>query len=163
MTPLPIRLVLDTNVVLDWLLFKDTACTLLAKAIESGQVRLLSNEACLHELEVVLSRSELCPSNSVAADLLENYGRLVLHMYPGPANVVLPVCSDPEDQKFLELAANGGAEALLSRDKALLKLSKRLVRTSLNFTVLTPREFNAWFIHRRSDARDHQEGAWKPD
>lgn len=40
----------------------------------------------------------------------------------------LPRCSDPDDQKFLELAVAQRADALLSKDKAVLKLRRRALR-----------------------------------
>ena len=34
-------------------------------------------------------------------------------------------CTDPDDQKFIDLALQTGASALLSRDRAVLKLARR--------------------------------------
>jgi predicted nucleic acid-binding protein len=42
---------------------------------------------------------------------------------PSPA---LPRCSDPDDQKFLALAQDAAADWLLTRDKAILRLKRRL-------------------------------------
>lgn len=39
------------------------------------------------------------------------------------AVVEVPTCSDPDDQKFLRLAAIGRADVLVSGDRALLKLA----------------------------------------
>ena len=44
-------------------------------------------------------------------------------------------CSDPDDQKFLDLAHAQGAGWLLSRDRAVLKLARRAARFSLTITV----------------------------
>jgi predicted nucleic acid-binding protein len=40
----------------------------------------------------------------------------------------LPKCRDPDDQKFLELARDCGADYLLTKDKALLVLARRKTR-----------------------------------
>lgn len=55
----------------------------------------------------------------------------------GPA---LPQCSDGDDQKFLELARDGGADYLVTSDKALLKLARRK-RLEHLFRILTPEGF----------------------
>ncbi len=49
----------------------------------------------------------------------------------------LPRCKDPDDQKFLELAARSGADLLVSKDKALLKLRGR---TRLAFRIMKPKD-----------------------
>jgi len=47
----------------------------------------------------------------------------------------LPRCKDPDDQKFLELAARTGANLLVSKDKALLRLARK---PGLPFRIATP-------------------------
>jgi predicted nucleic acid-binding protein len=37
----------------------------------------------------------------------------------------VPVCRDPDDQKFLTLAAGAGADCLVTRDRELLRLSRK--------------------------------------
>lgn len=49
----------------------------------------------------------------------------------------LPRCKDPDDQKFLELAARCGARVLVTRDASLLRLSKRAFAVA-GFVVLPP-------------------------
>ena len=51
------------------------------------------------------------------------------------SNLNLPHCSDPDDQKFLELAAAVAADFLVSKDKALLELERR---PGLGFRIVTP-------------------------
>jgi predicted nucleic acid-binding protein len=53
----------------------------------------------------------------------------------------MPRCSDPDDQKFLELAAASRAQLLVSKDRALLKLRRRCASL---FQVLTPVEAVHW-------------------
>ena len=56
------------------------------------------------------------------------------------AEIRLPLCKDTDDQKFLELARDAGAETLITKDKALLKLAKKTRRAGL-FSILPP---EAW-------------------
>ncbi|MGV3656140.1 MAG: PIN domain-containing protein, partial [Noviherbaspirillum sp.] len=57
-----------------------------------------------------------------------------------PREERLPQCRDKDDQKFLELARDAGAAALITKDKALLKLAGKARRAGL-FAILTPQ---AW-------------------
>ncbi len=54
----------------------------------------------------------------------------------------LPVCSDRDDQKFLELARDAQAAVLVTKDKALLKLARRTAKAGM-FRILTPQ---AWLM-----------------
>ncbi|WP_440131005.1 PIN domain-containing protein, partial [Rubrivivax gelatinosus] len=51
--------VLDTNVVLDWLVFDDPATRPLAAALEAGRLRWIATGPMLDELLHVLQRPEL--------------------------------------------------------------------------------------------------------
>ncbi|MDO9009485.1 MAG: PIN domain-containing protein, partial [Thiobacillus sp.] len=53
----------------------------------------------------------------------------------------MPRCSDPDDQKVVELAAASGAQALVSKDHAVLKLRRRCAPL---FRVMTPVEAQGW-------------------
>jgi predicted nucleic acid-binding protein len=55
--------------------------------------------------------------------------QLIKVVAPAESGVRLPVCTDKDDQKFLELARDANATILITKDKALLKLArKRLAR-----------------------------------
>ena len=60
-----------------------------------------------------------------------------------------PRCRDPDDQKFLDLAASSGARWLLSRDDHLLSLARRTRRDGL-FEIVTPQ---AWTARTRKTDR----------
>ncbi|HEY1610523.1 MAG TPA: PIN domain-containing protein, partial [Paraburkholderia sp.] len=52
----------------------------------------------------------------------------------------LPQCKDRDDQKFLELAHASGAAWLVSKDRAVLKLAKRVAR-DFGFRIAEPAAF----------------------
>jgi len=52
----------------------------------------------------------------------------------------LPKCRDRDDQKFLELAHASGAEWLVSKDRAVLKLARRIAR-DFAFRIAEPKPF----------------------
>jgi putative PIN family toxin of toxin-antitoxin system len=134
------RLVLDTNVWLDLLLFNDPRCAGLRAHLDSGRALALSNAACREEWRRVLEYPglRLTPAAiSAASARFDRQARMVTlstRALPWPA---LPRCRDPDDQKFLELACAADASVLLSRDLALLTLARRTRRLGL-FDISTP-------------------------
>lgn len=133
---MPLRLVLDTNVVLDLLHFADPAAQPILAALETGGAICWVDEAGLAELTRVLTYPELKLSTESAIALLARYRQLARQAAPGLApGVGLPACRDRDDQKFLELASQVGADILVSRDKALLRLCGA---RGLRFRILTP-------------------------
>ena len=84
------RIVLDTNIWLDCLVFRDASVSHLQNAVAGGRAQL-------------------------------------------------PKCRDPDDQKFLEAALAAGAQCLVTKDHALLELSKH----TRPFRILTPKKFPA--------------------
>jgi putative PIN family toxin of toxin-antitoxin system len=134
-----LRLVLDSNVWLDWLVFKDAALAALRADIGSGRAEVLIDAAGLEELARVLAyplRRRALDAAGIERALAEcrRSARLV-DMAPPAA---LPRCADRDDQKFLELAAAGAAFALLTRDRALLRMARRLP-----FHIVTPAAYAA--------------------
>lgn len=135
-------LVLDTNVVLDWVAFDDVRMQPIAAAIEHGALRALTNAACLQELRRALGYAQV---KLDAAAQTRAYERYLAHVprfeivTSAPA-APLPRCEDPDDQKFLELAWQARASHLLTRDHALLKLARELKRAG-RISVLAPEDF----------------------
>lgn len=137
-----LRLVLDTNVILDLFHFAAPAARPLLTAIEAGQARCFADPATLDELARVVTYPEFRLSASAGAALVQRYRGLAGLVEPGPAGEPqLPRCRDPDDQKFLHLAARSQAHLLVSKDKALLRLKGR---TKLAFRIVKPAEALAW-------------------
>lgn len=136
-TDLPLPLVLDTNVVLDCLVFRNSGCTPLVEALESGRVRWVSTAAMRDELMHVLGRGTLAawqPDLDAIAGAHRRWARMIdASNAPTPARLR---CTDPDDQKFIDLAAQLCDACLLSRDRAVLKLARRA--REAGFAILTP-------------------------
>lgn len=136
------RWVLDTNVLLDWLIFQDMHVRKLVAHIESGQVVLLTRSDCRDEFVRVLDYPQVVKHPEPRALALETYDRW--HTMHGTGDVAgrpsaLPLCRDPDDQKFLELARDAKADWLITKDRALLELTHR-VRLAAGYDVLDPAE-----------------------
>jgi predicted nucleic acid-binding protein len=119
-------LVLDTNVVLDWLYFRDPRCARLAALLEGGAARWIASPSMGAELRHVLVR-DIGRRGAGAVDAtLSGWERWARIVEPHDAAVPLALrCSDAADQKFIDLAWRSGASALLSADRAVLRLARR--------------------------------------
>ena len=121
-------LVMDTNIVLDLLVFSDAAAVPLKHWLASGALQWIAAPAMRMELERVLGYPQIAPR-------LAYYGlstAQVLQAFDAQARTVAPapraraVCKDPDDQQFIDLAVQHEA-ILLSKDRAVLSLRKRLL------------------------------------
>lgn len=135
-------LVLDTNVVLDWVAFGDVRVQPIVDAIERGALRAATSRICLQELRRALGYAQVKLTHSAQLLAFERYvAYATIFDIPEPAGAVgLPLCEDGDDQKFLELAWHARASHLLTRDKALLKLARPLAQLG-RFSVLAPHDF----------------------
>lgn len=118
------RLVLDTNIVIDLLHFADPRTQQLAERLAGGQWQCYTDSECLAELARVCAYPEFGMTPAAQAVLLTRYRKqAILCDADGEENYPLPRCRDHDDQKFLILAARCHAECLITRDKALLRLT----------------------------------------
>lgn len=134
-----LRLVLDTNVVVDWLVFDHPFMKAFRDGVRRGDVVVLTNALAIDELARVLRYPMLkldrqrqqrtlqaYLDQTSPADMPEGFGEEALLL---PA--AFPRCRDHDDDRFLALAFHARASALVSRDKALLKLRKRVGKFGL--------------------------------
>jgi uncharacterized protein len=122
----PRAAVLDTNVVLDWLAFADPVCSALASAIDASDLRWTATPDMRSELEHVLTREPFYSMLGDGSELLAAWDRWAKTVVPMPL-VTSPAlrCTDPDDQKFIDLALQlGPGTLLISRDRAVLRLAR---------------------------------------
>ena len=121
-------LVLDTNIVLDLLLFQNPQAQGLRQALDQQQLRWLATPPMREELARVLAYPKIA---AVLARLDNNVARL-LAQWDAQVSVVAVAprcavrCRDPDDQMFIDLAVAHRA-VLLSKDALVLRLAKRLL------------------------------------
>ena len=133
-----LRVVLDTNVLVSLYVFSDSRYAPLRTAIEDGHWQALASAACLEEFTRVLNYPLFALPPEGQQQALAAYGRVATVITDAPAQpALLPRCKDRDDQKFLELARDGGAQCLITSDKALLMLARRQKLAHL-FRILTP-------------------------
>ncbi|MGM9485155.1 putative toxin-antitoxin system toxin component, PIN family [Roseateles sp. NT4] len=120
-------IVIDTQVVMDWLVFRDARVQALTSAVTSGALRWLVAPAMRDEIRHVLGRgiaAAYAPDLAFIEAQFDAHSRAVDTIEPQPLAGRL-VCRDPDDQKFIDLALAANARWLVSRDKAVLALAKR--------------------------------------
>ena len=138
------RVVLDTNAWLDLLHYRDPRGQALADALAAGEVVAITDGECHAEWQRVLGYRQLKLDADAKAALDAAHDALAHHWIgasPTPDDgAALPRCDDPDDQKFIELAAHCRAKWLVSRDRAVLALGKRTAQAGL-FWILTPEQW----------------------
>ncbi len=120
--------VLDTNIVLDLLLFQNPQAQGLRQALDQQQLRWLATPPMREELARVLAYPKIAPGltrlGHSLASLLAQWDALVSVVEVAPRCAVR--CRDPDDQMFIDLAVAHRA-LLLSKDALVLRLTKRLL------------------------------------
>ncbi len=133
------RLVLDTNVWLDWLVFDDPGIARIRDSATAGRIEIYIDAVCEEELARVLARgfAKRTLDAKAQAACIAQCRRIArrIDTIAAPAGA-LPVCRDPDDQKFLEAALAAKADFLITKDRELLALGKKPGR--LPFRIVTP-------------------------
>lgn len=131
-------IILDTNVLLDWLVFGNPAVQPLVTAVQQGRVRWMACASMRSEFSRTLGYDNLAhwkPDREQALAVFDAHALL----WPEPSTLPTLRCSDPDDQVFLDLAVASGAHWLLTHDRALLRLARRA--RPLGLAVLQPRRW----------------------
>jgi putative PIN family toxin of toxin-antitoxin system len=126
-----IALVLDSNVVLNWLFFNDPPTIALVNTLLTNH-QWVSTAWMQREALRVAHSPHLAKYASAAAfaNLAGGFAQQSQMVEPA---VTSPLrCRDPDDQAFLDLAAHCQAPLLLTLDRDLLKLRKRAATLGLN-------------------------------
>ena len=120
--------VLDTNIVLELLLFQNPQAQGLRQALDQQEMRWLATVPMREELARVLAYPKIAPGltrlGHSLASLLAQWDALVSVVEVAPRCAVR--CRDPDDQMFIDLAVAHRA-LLLSKDALVLRLAKRLL------------------------------------
>lgn len=126
-------LVLDTNIALDLFVFQDTATVPLRKAVELADGTWIATAAMREELVRVLDYPQiarrLVTQARPAQDVLDAFDRCTRLVPEAPKAAY--TCKDPDDQKFIDLAAAHRA-TLVSKDDAVLCMGRRLARVGVH-------------------------------
>jgi putative PIN family toxin of toxin-antitoxin system len=122
LTDIKPRLVLDTNVILDLLVFKDPSAEPIRLLLDTQQVDALRTLASMAELIDVIGRPAFKLSQADQEKIVQSWessSRLVENTAIEPAPFT---CRDPDDQVFINMAYSLRPTLLLSKDLRVLEL-----------------------------------------
>lgn len=124
-----VTLVIDTNVVLDLFIYEDPATLALRGLLAEPQARWLATPGMREELRRVLLYPQVVrrmQARALSAEaVLADFDARALLVDAAPKAPY--TCKDGDDQKFVDLAVAHTA-VLLSKDKAVLSMTRRLAR-----------------------------------
>ncbi len=137
-------MVLDTNIVLDLFLFQDPRFRPLRSLLGSGACAWVATPHMKNELDRVLTyphiQAKMEAYRIAASEILQNFDRAA-RIWLSPSPKAAYTCKDSDDQPFIDLAcalaaANPGQKVhLVSKDKAVLSMRKRLEKLSVFVTM----------------------------
>ena len=131
----PPAVVLDTNIVLSTLVFASGRLTELRLAWQNGRIKPLASQPTAGELVRVLGYPKFKLSAADQEELLADYLPYCRTVRMPARMPKLPVCRDPNDQMFLDLAAVGKADFLVTGDRDLLALAAGFDRPIVTVSV----------------------------
>jgi putative PIN family toxin of toxin-antitoxin system len=138
-----LRLVLDTNVWLDWLVFDDPGIAAIKAAVAAKRAEVFIDAPCEAELERALGydlgkkRTLDAAGRDGCLALCRRVARRIDSAVTEAERAQLPACRDQDDQKFLEAALASRAGFLVTKDRALLDLARRVT----HFRIVAPEAF----------------------
>ena len=114
------KIVVDTNVVISGVFF-------------AGLPNRFLKDIVLNEIEIVASKEIIEEYYNISKELVESktgvFNKKLFDILVGKMKVIKPqskinVCRDPDDNKFIECAIDGGAIYIVSGDKDLLTIKE---------------------------------------
>ncbi len=124
----PARAVIDTNILVPILTYRFPSDNWLVKLWQSERIKPLASEETINELKEKLLEKSPTPREYPAQKFVQR----ALSQYRPWCEMVLPQdsrenpqCQDTTDQKFIDLAFAGEAEALVTRDTKLLVMNEQ--------------------------------------
>jgi putative PIN family toxin of toxin-antitoxin system len=132
--------VLDTNILLDILVFNDERAADLKQAILSRTIESIASQKTLAELVDVISRPWFNLSQETQSEILEQWHSVISlhddsHLASAPWK-----CQDRDDQIFLDLAYQFRPAILISKDNAVLEIASRAIEEN----ILITNDYNAF-------------------
>ena len=128
--------VFDTNVVVSALLFRHGKLSWLREFWRSERAVALVSRDTTAELMRVLAYPKFRLNSGDIETLLSDYLPFAEVVDQILVSQEAPVCNDPDDQMFIDLALSGGARYLVTGDSDLLSMADLCP-----FTIIQPADF----------------------
>ena len=120
-------IIIDSQSLFDWLVFHNATCTGWPAALAGPDWEWIFTSEMKAEFDFVAAKgfgARWPVDFESVASAWSSHAREV----PVPPPLVVAVrlrCTDPDDQKFIDLAILAGAHTLVTRDKALLRVARK--------------------------------------
>lgn len=120
----PLRLVLDTNIIVSASLWRGAPLRLLQLSSEHDAITLFTSEALLDELRNTLGyrkfAKRITSAGSSVEELVTLYKALAETIIPAPIEALVP--RDKDDDMMVAAAIGASAHAIVSGDRDLIEL-----------------------------------------
>ena len=148
-----IRVVVDTNVLVDAIFHEDTDCADLFKYKHDGEIAFCMNQRTYQEaFRIFLRTIEEIEKRAKSKDIKYS-ARQVDSLFYKLSNALWEIqkiegktrvnyCSDPDDNKFIDCCIDGNIKYLVSSDEHLLSLKNNKDIKKYGIEVMTPKEFS---------------------
>jgi uncharacterized protein len=142
-----VRLVLDTNIVVSGLLWRQAPAHLIDAALQ-GRIELFTSEALLLELSDVLPRAKfarrVAASRLTIPQLIARFAVLAQSVVPASISCV---ARDPDDDHVLACALAASVDLIVSGDSELLNM-----KAYQGIPIVSPAEALARIVQLRTNA-----------
>ena len=136
-----IPVILDTNILLDLIIFKDISVEKLQVLFEKNKIYFLFSYETVNEFNRVINYEKFKFSETQKNKFIEGLNYLIgkTDVFDLNSNELPIIVRDPDDHKFIELAYHTKTQYLLTKDNDLLKIKKKLI--DYGILALKPEKF----------------------
>ena len=138
--------VLDTNILLDVLVFDDSRAHPLRAALIAGGLDAVATEKTLSEFLDVIGREQFSLSQEKQNEIMSQWRSWSILINDEVLDVAPWKCKDRDDQVFINLAYTLKPAMLISKDKLVLKIAKRAQKDGIVITSDHNRVFSSDFL-----------------
>lgn len=126
--------ILDTNILLDILVFDDQRAHPLRAALTNRELDALATQDTLDEFADVIGRPQFSLNQQQQAEILLQWQSWSRMINQSDLQVAPWKCKDRDDQIFINLAFSFKPSTLISKDKLVLKLANRAIKENVTIT-----------------------------